>query len=337
MVLRHTKAKNVRCLKLRGPTSRHRISFSEIAGMEVKTKDDGFLPSLLEGKFYNSHPQRCTESDCTEAFTTKYNLKRHMSRKHKPNQLYKCSFDGCGQEFHKNSQLKSHKSEHSQSLPYLCGFEGCGRRLATSSKLRRHEKVHQGYPCSEEGCSFVGKTWTESTKHRKDVHRVLLKCDQCDKTFRDCWFLRQHQRVHLEERLVFKCPREDCERSYTKLFNLQSHIQSFHEEQRPFACTHADCGKTFAMKQSLRRHLVTHDPLRRKQEKKPRKITKTRRERKPKKVVPGRSLPSHLSGFNPESSHKLDNLDTCSPIIESVQSSFPDSSHTGQCIEIKTA
>ena len=59
MVLRDTKAKHLRCLKLRGPTGIPRIRFSEIAGMEVKTKDDGFfLPSLLEGKFYNFHPQR---------------------------------------------------------------------------------------------------------------------------------------------------------------------------------------------------------------------------------------------------------------------------------------
>ncbi|XP_076159603.1 transcription factor IIIA-like [Alosa pseudoharengus] len=320
----------------------------------------GFVTKYHLARHKLSHsgvkPFRCSEVDCTETFTTGQNLKKHMSRKHKPGHLYKCSYDGCGQEFRKNSQLKSHKSEHTQLLSFLCTFEGCGRQLATSSGLRRHEKVHRGYPCSEEGCSFVGKTWTELTKHRKEMHRALHKCDQCDKSFHYTWFLRQHQRIHLKERVVFKCPREGCQRSYTTLFNLQSHIYSFHEELRPFACTHAGCGKTFVMKQSLQRHLVTHDPLRRKQEKKPRKIKKRteRKPRKPSNILKG-SLVSHLSGFhpesncnpksncdpksngNPESNCKISILDTSRLILESVQSTFPNSAHAGQCIGVKTA
>ncbi|KAL2088161.1 hypothetical protein ACEWY4_016989 [Coilia grayii] len=280
---------------------------------------------------------RCTETDCTEAFTTTQNLKKHLSRKHKPGRLYKCSYEGCGEEFRKNSQLKTHECQHTKLLPFLCGFEGCGRRFPTSQKLRRHEKVHKGYPCPEEGCAFVGKTWTEAIKHRKELHRVAVphKCDQCDKSFGGSWFLRQHQRVHLKERLVFKCPREACDRSYTTLFNLQSHIRSFHEELRPFVCPHEACNKTFAMKQSLQRHLVKHDPLRRKQEKKPRSVTK-HREKKPRKIHK-RSLASHLSGYNSDCDYKFDILDSNSAVIESGQNAFPNSTHSGQYIEVRTA
>ncbi|XP_026216385.1 transcription factor IIIA [Anabas testudineus] len=229
-------------------------------------------------------PFRCTVDGCTEAFTTNANRTRHISRIHSPGQKkYVCKFEGCGIEFKKNKQLKSHICEqHTQLPPYQCTYEGCQMRFTFPSKLKRHEKVHRGYPCKEEGCTFIGKTWTENLKHRKEQHRPSFQCDQCSKVFRDSWFLQQHQRVHSDVRVVLKCPRADCDRSFTTMFNLQSHISSFHEELRPFACTEEGCGKTFAMRQSLQRHSVVHDPERKKQ----------------KKSKPKRSLASRLSGYS---------------------------------------
>lgn len=80
------------------------------------------------------------------------------------------------------------------------------------------------------------------------VPPALFQCNECNKVFRDTWFLKQHQRVHAEERQVFICPREGCQRSFTTPFNLQSHIGSFHEELRPYTCPHEGCGKTIAIK-----------------------------------------------------------------------------------------
>ncbi|XP_047434730.1 transcription factor IIIA-like [Mugil cephalus] len=228
-------------------------------------------------------PFRCTVDGCEEAFTTNANRTRHMSRIHTQEQkMYACKFDGCGLEFRKNKQLKSHMCEQHTQLPtYQCTYEGCQMRFSFPSKLKRHEKVHRGYPCKEEDCSFSGKTWTEYLKHRKEEHRLSLRCDQCSKVFRDSWFLQQHQRVHSDVRVVLRCPREGCGRSFTTPFNLQSHISSFHEEQRPFACAHAGCTKSFAMRQSLQRHSVVHDPER----------------KKLKRPATKRSLASRLSGF----------------------------------------
>ncbi|KAK5925914.1 hypothetical protein CgunFtcFv8_021530 [Champsocephalus gunnari] len=211
-------------------------------------------------------PFQCTEDGCKEAFTTNTNRARHVTRVHtQEHKKYECKYEGCGLEFKKKELLKSHMCEqHTLLPPYKCTHEGCEMRFTVPSKLKRHEKVHQGYPCKEEGCSFTGKTWTEYLKHRKEQHRPTLKCEQCNKEFKDSWFLQQHQYVHSETRVVLKCPREACDRSFTKMFNLQSHISSFHEEERPFTCPHAGCGKTFAMKQSLQRHNIAHDPQRKK-------------------------------------------------------------------------
>ncbi|KAG5843664.1 hypothetical protein ANANG_G00153320 [Anguilla anguilla] len=231
-------------------------------------------------------PYRCTAEGCSEAFSTNTNMKKHFTRKHQNKEkLYTCEYEGCGKVFKKNNLLRAHEYEHTNLLPFKCHFEGCERRFSVPSKLKRHEKVHAGYPCKEEGCSFLGKTWTEYLKHRRGMHKVQLQCDHCRKVFRDSWFLKQHQRAHQGERQVFKCPREGCQRTYTTPFNLQNHIVSFHEEQRPFSCPHEGCDKTFAMKQSLQRHSVIHDPERKKIQKKPR---------------PRRSLASRLSGYQPK-------------------------------------
>lgn len=249
-------------------------------------------------------PYICTEYGCNEGFTTNSNLKKHISRIHRQEtKQYICTFEGCGKAFKKNNQLKTHECAHTQLLPFLCSHEGCGRRFSQRGKLKRHEKVHKGYSCTEEGCSFVGKNWTEMTNHKK-VHIVRVQCDQCKKTFRDSWFLKQHQHVHSEERVVYHCPREGCSRSYTTAFNLQSHILSFHEEQRSFICTHPGCGRSFAMKQSLLRHGVSHDP-----------------EKKQLKPRPKRSLASRLSGHKPKNKRltKTSNPDE-SPVPQSNQS-----------------
>ncbi|TNM85381.1 hypothetical protein fugu_007657 [Takifugu bimaculatus] len=228
-------------------------------------------------------PFRCSVDGCEDAFTTNANRDRHVSRVHSSDRKkYACRWDGCGLEFKKNKQLKAHMCEqHTQLPPYRCTHDGCEMRFAFPSKLKRHEKVHRGYPCSEEGCGFTGKTWTDYLNHRKEQHRRLLKCDQCSKEFRDSWFLQQHQRVHADTRVVLLCPHQGCGRSFTTVFNLESHIGSFHEELRPWVCTQVGCGKKFTMKQSLHRHSIVHDPQR----------------KKLKKPRASRSLASKLSGY----------------------------------------
>uniref|UniRef100_A0A8C5DDD3 Transcription factor IIIA n=1 Tax=Gouania willdenowi TaxID=441366 RepID=A0A8C5DDD3_GOUWI len=228
-------------------------------------------------------PFPCTEAGCTQSFTTNANRATHVTRIHAQEaKKYVCKFENCGLEFKKHNQLKSHMCEqHTELPPYTCPHPGCSARFTFPSKLKRHEKVHRGYPCTEEGCAFTGKTWTELLKHKKEQHRPVVTCRYCSKVFRDTSSMEQHLYVHLDTRVVFRCPRDSCDSSFTTLFNLQSHIASFHENLRPFLCLHPDCGKAFAMKKSLQRHSIIHDPTR----------------RKAKKPRPKRSLASRLSGF----------------------------------------
>ncbi|KAI4881722.1 hypothetical protein NFI96_026565, partial [Prochilodus magdalenae] len=229
-------------------------------------------------------PYLCSEDGCAEAFSTSASLKNHVARVHQKKQrLYvamcedasflmiknrvcrDCNYEGCGKEFHKNRQLKTHECEHSNVLPFECHFEGCGKKYAASGTLKKHEKVHNGYPCAEEGCPFKGRTWTEFLAHRKAEHREILQCDECRKVFYEAWFLQKHKQfVHSGERRMFKCTKEGCLKAYTTQFNLQNHILSYHEGKFSFICSHEGCGKAFAMEESLKRHGVVHDPQKKK-------------------------------------------------------------------------
>ncbi|XP_072513825.1 general transcription factor IIIA, b [Salminus brasiliensis] len=227
-------------------------------------------------------PYLCSVDGCTEAFPTSASLKNHVARVHQHKEKrYVCNYEGCGKEFHKNKHLKTHQCEHSNVLPFECHFEGCGKKYAASKTLKKHEKVHNGYPCAEEGCRFMGKTWTEYQAHRKAEHREILQCEDCKKVFHEAWFLLKHkQLVHLGERHKFKCTKEGCQKAYISHFKLQKHILSFHEGKRSFVCSHEGCGKAFAMEESLKRHGVVHDPKKRKLQKK----LKTKRKNPPSKA-----------------------------------------------------
>ncbi|XP_044298089.1 transcription factor IIIA isoform X1 [Varanus komodoensis] len=228
----------------------------------------------------------CTADGCNKKFTTKSNLNKHVGRMHQQRR-YVCDFEKCGKSFKKHQQLKIHQSQHTGEPRFKCSHEGCGKHFSSPSRLKRHEKIHEGYACRKDDCSFVGKTWSELLKHRKQSHAEPLICNVCSKKFSCKGYLKSHLKIHAPNREILKCPREGCERTYTTVFNLQSHIISFHEAKRPFMCEHPGCGRVFAIKQSLVRHAAVHDPKRRKL------ISEV------KKPRPKRSLASRLSGFIP--------------------------------------
>jgi len=253
-------------------------------------------------------PFACTAAGCADAFTTDANMRRHVARSHAAEpgaarRHYACDVTDCGASpFKKHKQLKMHMcAEHAGLPPYRCTHEGCAARFDCPSRRRRHEKVHGGYPCAEEACAFTAKTWTESLKHRREAHRRAHPCDRCDRVFRDTWFLRQHQRVHDDVRVVLRCPREGCERSFTTEFNLRLHVDSVHEGLRPFACAHDGCGKTFAARGSLTRHrAVAHDPQR---------AAGGRSRAAGGRSRAARSLASRLSGFDPRAGRKTQEVE----------------------------
>ncbi|XP_077480493.1 general transcription factor IIIA, b [Stigmatopora argus] len=210
-------------------------------------------------------PHECPTDGCFEAFVRRGSLKKHIVRAHQHQiEEFQCTHEDCQRRFRKKYQLKAHMGEHQGLLAFCCHVEDCAKEFPSRAKLKHHDNVHKGYPCEEELCPFLGKTWSGYRKHRQ-VHRVKLPCQKCKKEFNNRWFLRQHEfHSHAEGKRDFSCPKEGCARTYTRRFNLDEHVLGDHEGKKPFSCTYAGCSRSFAMKESLWRHGVVHDPLKQK-------------------------------------------------------------------------
>ncbi|XP_019722418.1 general transcription factor IIIA, b isoform X2 [Hippocampus comes] len=208
---------------------------------------------------------KCTTDGCSEAFLRNAGLKNHIARVHQHKEgRYQCTHQGCQSSFNKKYQLKTHTGEHQGHLPFCCHVDDCAREFPSLGKLKHHENMHKGYPCEDELCTFLGKTWSEYQKHRKE-HRVKVPCSMCTKQFNNTWFLRQHELLHHSGgKPNFSCPKQGCSKTFSRRFNLDSHVLGDHEGTKPFSCAQPGCNKNFVMKESLWRHGVVHDPVKKK-------------------------------------------------------------------------
>ncbi|XP_029524918.1 transcription factor IIIA-like [Oncorhynchus nerka] len=57
--------------------------------------------------------------------------------------------------------------------PFVYEHDSCDKSFCTKYHLAWHQRSHSGYPCEEDGCSFIGKTWTEYIKHRRELQRCM--------------------------------------------------------------------------------------------------------------------------------------------------------------------
>ena len=79
-----------------------------------------------------------------------------------------------------------------------------------------------------------------------------FRCDQCNKCFKTKANLRQHKRIHTDER-PFKC--NYCFKGFRHKGHLNEH-KRIHTGEKPFNCN--QCGKCFNRKGLLNQHRKTH-------------------------------------------------------------------------------
>lgn len=132
---------------------------------------------------------------------------------------FRCGVQGCNEEFRLHALLKSHQKLHRK------------RRIAGEEESQNRKT----YQCSE--CNEVFEKWSSCLAHKKsahcmslniypfygttlcDVHNFvincykyignLMECPTCKKKFSHS-HIRNHIKIHAEQRDIFPCPYETC-------------------------------------------------------------------------------------------------------------------------------
>ena len=86
--------------------------------------------------------------------------------------------------------------------------------------------------------------------HKNDVNEEILKCINCDATFKSSTQLKRHTaNAHCSR--PFKCPH--CPHRSKNKTNLERHVAFHTSNKDAFQCLH--CGRKFAFKNSMKKHL----------------------------------------------------------------------------------
>lgn len=126
----------------------------------------------------------------------------------------------------------------------------------------------------------------------------VYKCDTCHKSFFNEIKLKDHVKIHIENRLI-SCSYENCNRTYLSKYSLNQHVKTKHYGKR-FYCDICSAGLT--SKTILIQHIQRHNVKKAKIQPKKQKQKKKRKDT----GMPKRSAITKLIGLDlPSSLEKI--------------------------------
>lgn len=163
---------------------------------------------------------------CSKKFNCPSNLNRHKRIHTKEG--FKCEY--CNYHFAQNNLLEIHKRIHTGELPFPCDI--CNKRLRSNSLLKQHKAAkhslklprNKSFKCDLCEKRFVYKN--SVIRHKIVTHskKRPYKCNICEKRFKQSSDLKNHIRIHTNER--FEC--DVCHKLFTFSTNLCQHKKSHH-------------------------------------------------------------------------------------------------------------
>ncbi|KAM5329031.1 zinc finger protein 646 isoform 1-T2 [Glossophaga mutica] len=153
----------------------------------------------------------------------------------------------CSKGFSNLMSLKNHRRIHADPRRFRCSE--CGKAFRLRKQLASHQRIHIERGRGEGTRKLTREDWP-------------FRCGQCGRNYRHAGSLLNHQCGH--ETGQYSCP--TCPKTYTNLMALKEH-QRLHSENRRrragrsrrAAVRCALCGRGFPGRGSLERHLREHE------------------------------------------------------------------------------
>uniref|UniRef100_A0A1Q3FQ10 C2H2-type domain-containing protein n=1 Tax=Culex tarsalis TaxID=7177 RepID=A0A1Q3FQ10_CULTA len=217
-----------------------------------KTFDRASSLTLHEKVHSDFAPYKC--ETCGKGFKATIRLIQHR-RIHTGERPFVCH---CGKAFRKKFVLKVHAKNC--ELPdnmngFICRF--CQNSLPSYADLLKHVTEHHSQGMSETRCKFCTAKFKNALplvihEYRHQIPNVI-KCDVCNRIFKNEEHLKKHKIVHTNAPKAFIC--EACGRTFNRSVGLRNH-KLIHNGKRKHSCDL--CTMSFLVLRNMRRHRESH-------------------------------------------------------------------------------
>ncbi|XP_063982465.1 uncharacterized protein LOC135165267 [Diachasmimorpha longicaudata] len=159
---------------------------------------------------------------CGEKFKHQGTLDQHIKTQHMSwEKIFECP--KCDKKFAFKQKLSFHlKSVHTTMRAYLC--EDCGADFKNPASLRHH-RIRKHQPTgNKRDCPVCHKMvpFYSLSKHMYTHKAYTMQCPHCDKMFKNTSTLKQHVRIHEDQR-QYRC--DTCGVGFNRRDGLRLHLR----------------------------------------------------------------------------------------------------------------
>lgn len=146
---------------------------------------------------------------------------------------------------------------HSSEKPYKCDecdYSTWFSRGLETHRSTRHNATSQIFKCDHPKCQYSTRAPLYLRRH-KNIHvtEKSVKCDVCQRVFKNKYLLLAHSNVHTKKNL-FKC--QKCRYSSKFKSAFVAHLAK-HVKEKTHKCE--ECGSSYHLEKELKKHQLNHD------------------------------------------------------------------------------